>query len=216
VKVAEEVIRRLKSLLRDEPLLMAGVSGPYSLAARLIQLAPGETPRGKTLVEFDAALELAAPGITRIASALVEAGANLIFIREDFLPPLSADVCLYWQTLLAPVFNIIRFYEALPVLQLPGGQPMAENAEVISQQSWDAVLCSPSLEFANRAASRCENFKFGISLPAEALQPGDTSDAQFQVPAGAKPVLLTSDGDVSQATDLKRLLTVFETMAVQI
>ena len=32
VGVAAEVIRRLKSLLRDDPLLMAGVAGPFTLA----------------------------------------------------------------------------------------------------------------------------------------------------------------------------------------
>ncbi|MGB0034705.1 MAG: uroporphyrinogen decarboxylase family protein, partial [Candidatus Acidiferrales bacterium] len=35
VPVALEVIRRLNSLLRDESILMAGVTGPFTLAARL-------------------------------------------------------------------------------------------------------------------------------------------------------------------------------------
>src|SRR6266849_3697215 len=38
VSVAVEVIRRLDTLLRDESLLMAGVTGPFTLAARLTQL----------------------------------------------------------------------------------------------------------------------------------------------------------------------------------
>jgi hypothetical protein len=207
VQVAADVIRRLKSLFRDEPLLMAGVSGPFTLAARLMGRAPDDPLREEW--GFVPALDFAAAGITRIASALVEAGANMIFIREEFLPELSANQCLAWQSLLAPVFNIIRFYEALPVLQLAGGRMSAANVEVISQQSWDAVLCSASADFAARAAGHAQNFPYGVSLPAEAAQPGDSA-AVFRAPAGTKPVVLTTDGDVPDGTDLKRLLKDFE------
>ncbi len=47
VGVAVEVIQRLKSLLRDEPLLLAGVSGPFTLAAQLLQLTQTEAPRSR-------------------------------------------------------------------------------------------------------------------------------------------------------------------------
>ena len=36
VTVAVEVLQRLKSLMRDEPLLCAGVAGPFTLAAHLL------------------------------------------------------------------------------------------------------------------------------------------------------------------------------------
>ncbi len=88
VRAAVEVIRRLNSLLRDEPLLMAGVSGPFTLAARLTGIDAEEMRQGHEPPE--SALEMAAAAITKIASAFVEAGANLIFIREEvfrlFLP----------------------------------------------------------------------------------------------------------------------------------
>jgi hypothetical protein len=214
VRVGVEVIRRLNSILRDEPLLMAGVSGPFTLAARLTQMTGDEISGGAG--PSDSVLEVASSTITKTSAAFVEAGAHLIFIREECLPLLSVDLCGRWQSLLAPVFNIIRFYEALPVVQLPGGASMAANAEVISQQSWDAILCSSSHEFANRVAASADNFKFGISLPAETLFAADGPSAQFQPPAGARPVLLTTEGDVPASTDLKRLMTVFETTARQI
>ena len=149
VRAAVEVIRRLNSLLRDEPLLMAGVSGPFTLAARLTGIDPGAMRKGQEPSE--SAPELAAAAITKITSALVDAGANLIFIREEALPSLSPEKCQNWASLLAPLFNIVRFYEALPVLHISGEAATAGNVEVMLQQSWDAVLCSASEEFIARA-----------------------------------------------------------------
>ena len=125
VRAAVEVIRRLNSLLRDEPLLMAGVCGPFTLAGQLTEIEPGEMRQGQEPSE--SALEVAATAITKIASAFVEAGANLIFIREDVLPSLSPDKCRNWASLLAPLFNIVRFYEALPVLQISGESATADK-----------------------------------------------------------------------------------------
>ena len=101
------------------------------------------------------ALETAAAAITKIASAFVEAGANLIFIREENLPPLTSSKCQNWVSLLAPLFNVVRFYEAMPVLQIGAESATAENVEMIFQQEWDAILCSASEEFiGSRARSR--------------------------------------------------------------
>src|SRR5580700_8670175 len=67
VGMAVEVLRRLNSLLRDEPLLMAGVSGPFTLSARLTGIEPGATRQGQEPSE--SALEVAGAAITKIASA---------------------------------------------------------------------------------------------------------------------------------------------------
>ena len=66
VTVAAEVIHRLKSLLRDEPLLLAGVTGPFTLAAQLAQQAGRESINREDLP--DTAVELAAATITQIAT----------------------------------------------------------------------------------------------------------------------------------------------------
>jgi uroporphyrinogen-III decarboxylase len=81
------VIQRLKSLLRDEPLLLAGGLGPLTLAAQFLQLNASGAIRCEDLP--DTALELAAATITQIATKLVEAGANAILIREQILPVLT-------------------------------------------------------------------------------------------------------------------------------
>ena len=211
VRAAVEVIRRLNSLLRDEPLLMAGVSGPFTLAARLTGIDPDAMRQGQEPSE--PALELAAAAITRITSALVEAGANLIFIREDVLPSLSPDKCQNWASLLAPLFNIVRFYEALPVLHISGESATAENIKAILQQPWDAVLCSASEQFIARAQGHDENPMFGCSLTLEALEASDSRGARSPELSGIKAALVTTDGDVPATTDLKRLMNVFDAIA---
>jgi uroporphyrinogen-III decarboxylase len=211
VRAAVEVIRRLNSLLRDEPLLMAGVSGPFTLAARLTGIDPGAMRQGQELSE--PALEVAAAAITKITSALVEAGANLIFIREEVLPSLSPDKCQNWASLLAPLFNIVRFYEALPVLQISGEAATAGNVEAMLEQSWDAVLCSDSEEFTAPARGRDEKHMFGWSVPLEALETSESGGARALELSGIKSALLTTDGDVPVGTDLKHLMSVFDAIA---
>jgi hypothetical protein len=211
VRAAIEVIRRLNSLLRDEPLLMAGVSGPFTLAARLTGIDPGSMRQGQEPSE--PALEIAAAAITKITSALVEAGANVIFIREDVLPSLSRDKCQNWVSLLAPLFNIVRFYEALPVLQISGESSTAENVAVMLQQPWDALLCSASEKFIARARGGDENFMFGWSVPLKALEASDSSGARSLEISGIKAALVTTDGDVPATTDLKHLMNVFDAIA---
>ncbi len=211
VRAAVEVIRRLNSLLRDEPLLMAGVSGPFTLAARLSGIEPGEMRQGHEPPEL--ALETAAVATTKIASAFVEAGANLIFIREENLPTLTSSKCQNWASLLASLFNIVRFYEAMPVLQIGVESATAKNVEMIFQQEWDAILCSASDEFIARARGRDENFMIGSAVPLAVLEASESSGARFLKLSGARSVLLTTDGDVPVRTDLKRLMNVFDAIA---
>ncbi len=218
VTVAVEAIRRLKSLLRDEPLLMAGVAGPFTLAARIAGLRKEDAARREDF--SDAALELAAATITQIASKFVEAGANVIFIQEDVIPKLSVEDCEAWASLLAPAINIVRFYEALPVLQILDSHLFAENEQVILRQNWDCILCPtlaasaftasetvPPPEFANR----------GVALSLEALQPDASAAEKFLELLHAfilksRPAIVTTGGDVPATTDIKFLARVWETV----
>jgi hypothetical protein len=216
VKVAVEVIARLKSSFRDEPLLMAGVTGPYTLAARLAQLDLAEPLRPEDLPA--SALELPASVITAISAAFVEAGANLIFIQEEILPALSPETCQAWASLLAPTLNIIRFYEALPVLQFSGHHSFVKNAAVIFEHWWECVLCLPLEGIVHLASEKIPALVgalFGISLPLASFQPDRANDEGVPEPferalADLKPVLLTTAGDVPVTTDLKHLMKIME------
>jgi hypothetical protein len=216
VTVAVEVIRRLKSLLRDDPLLMAGVSGPLTLAARITQLDREAALRGEDLPA--AALDLATSMIIQVSTAFAEAGANVIFIQEEILPALSAESCEAWASLLAPVFNVMRFYEALPVLHLANKRSFAENSEVIFQRQWDCVVCPamdgisslPSGKFPELRATA-----LGVAMPLEAFQANASGGEDFdpllhRVISELRPAILTTAGDVPAGTDLKRLMRVLE------
>jgi hypothetical protein len=171
-KVAVEVLRRMAATRRDGSLLIAAVSGPCTLAARLTQLIDEKNLRFHHLPAD--AFNLAAATITQLATALVEAGANLVFIQEDFLPALSDDAASSWSSLLAPVVNIIRFYESLPALQITSAAAFRLSSGPILTQSWDCVLCLPLEILQDQATAgriSTANTPIGVSLPAEAFQP---------------------------------------------
>jgi hypothetical protein len=211
VTVAIDVIHRLGALMHDDSILMAGVTGPFTLAARLTQLDHEDTLRREDIPHV--AVETAASVIMQVSSAFVAAGANLIFIREEILPSLSAETCEAWAELLAPTFNIIRFYEALPVLQLTNSHSFAQNSDVILQRDWDCVLC-PALERrASRPSAKVPELRalaFGIALPLEAFQPDESGREELhqflhQVISELRPAMLTTAGDVSATIDMKCL-----------
>jgi hypothetical protein len=212
IGVAVEVIRRLKTVLRDDCLLMAGISGPFTLAALLIQPEGGDLLRAP---EISSALDLASATISAVAKALLEAGAGVIFIREEALPALSADDAADWASRLATTTNIIRFYQALPVLLLPDGSAAAANREAILLQHWSCVVC-PVLD----ASAPELPAGFGVALPLEAFEPGDSGTAKLdesirQIVSGPRPAVVTTAGDIPAAADMERLNKVWENIRLR-
>lgn len=214
VNVGVEVIKRLKSLLRDDVLLFAGVTGPFTLAAQLLSLPVGKSTRRRDLL--DDAVDLAAVTITLIASKLVEAGANAIFIREEILPPLTTESCEAWASFLAPTVNIVRFYEALPVLQITDSDSFAVNSSLILQQNWDCVMC-PTLppdpnswqEFVGSSTTQ-----MGIGLPSS-FQWDESAAENYRrsldnMIERVLPVLITTTEDVPASTDVKQVSKIWD------
>lgn len=205
VPVAVEVIRRLKSLLRDEPLLMAGISGPFTLAARLLQVDPNAALEVRASRN---ALELGSAAIASISTAFLEAGANIIFIREEMFP--AADHLSDWTSLLATTINIVRFYGAIPVLLLVTD---SKNLEPILQQPSDCIVCP---ELQGNTPEQCDAFenlapaKLGIAIPVSANTPPVEDSANYEqdlcnVISRFHPAIVTTAGDIPVTTDLKRL-----------
>jgi uroporphyrinogen decarboxylase-like protein len=214
--VALEVIRRLKALLRDEFLLTAGVSGPFALAARLAGVQGHNSDASVDLP--DAALEAATSAVAQASKAFAEAGANLIFLHEERLPAKSVGRSQDWESMLRPIFNVIRFYEAQPVLQVADEHGLAENSEAILRLAPGCVVCLP-LEaiqsLLTEKYSSMRSAKLGIGLPAAAFQPDQPSDASFvsrlaQLISDVQPAIVTTASDVPAATDLKRLAAISE------
>jgi hypothetical protein len=211
VPIAIEVLRRMKALVRDDSILMAGVTGPFTLAARITQMEAGDASRSREIPE--SALEFSAAVVTRISGAFVEAGASLIMIQEDVLPCLSRERFAAWASALEPALNVIRFYEALPVLQLTAGDCFAANSSEILQRRWDCVLC-PSLHGIPSqlaaTASEWNSATLGLALPLESFQLDDSAirvsgDSLRSMVAALRPAILTTAGDVPAMTDMKRL-----------
>ncbi|HSA92395.1 MAG TPA: uroporphyrinogen decarboxylase family protein [Terriglobales bacterium] len=214
VPVATDVIRRLKSQLQGEPLLMAAVTGPFTLAARLTELEGESALRAEDIPE--SALALAASVMREVAAALVEAGADAIFIQEAILPGLSAAEADAWASTLAPTFNVIRFYEALPVLLLTDSRSFAESSAVILQRPWDCVVC-PALDVDScislRGTPQPSGVTLGVALGAgtlDAAGSGKLGPSLDPLLAEWRPILITTAGDVPVTTDMKRLIKVGE------
>lgn len=217
VTVALEVIQRLKSLMRDEPLLCAGVSGSFTLAAHLLDLRPADAPPREDF--SDTALDLAAATITQVATKFVEAGANVIFVQENIFPVLSTQHCDAWAESLAPAFNIIRFYEALPVLLFGDENSFAANKDAVFARTWDCILCPALAATATNPAEiapppGCANI--GLALPTARFQPAASSSAEnfadslHTIMMELRPAFVTTAGDVPAATDIKLLAKIGE------
>ena len=212
VPIAVEVIRRLKPLVRDDFLLVAGVTGPLTLAAQLAQIDTSESARKQS--PPDSALSLAADVSPVVARALVEAGANVILIREELLPS-SADALADWSSRLASTINIVRFYDALPVLLLNPPRPDPAEFKAIFREPWDAVVCAPmDINAADLSAERRAT-AYGISLPASAFESEQSNTAQLttslhRIIPEFHPALVTTSSDLPSTADLKVLNAIAE------
>jgi Uroporphyrinogen decarboxylase (URO-D) len=212
VPIAIEVIRRLKPLVRDDFLLVAGVTGPLTLAAQLAQIDASDSARKQS--PPDSALSLAADVTPLVARALVEAGANVILIREELLPS-SADALADWSARLASTINIVRFYDALPVLLLSPARPAANEIEGVLREPWDAVVCAPMEISAAHFAAERRATAYGISLPTSAFEFEQANAAQLtaslrKIIPELRPALVTTTSDLPFSADLKYLNAIAE------
>jgi len=193
VPLVVDVLRRLKTMLPGEPALMVRVTGPYTLASQLAgseQLWPG-------IVEFTAEI------VTKLASTLAEAGADVVLIAEETLPEITTDLCDQWSGLLSTVVNVVRFYDALPVLLLNSPFFSSQSLATVLGRDWGCVVC----------AAGCEGTKapgpFAVVLP-------DFEEGIAQRVTGSlsdRPALVTTLADLSPSVDFKQLATAVDAVA---
>src|SRR5437588_6934922 len=212
IPVASEVLRRLKVILKDEPALIVSVTGPLTLAR---QLSTGSnSDLRQPLPEL---LEFAAEVTACVSRTFVEAGADLVLIVENRLSDLSIETCDAYTAFLDPIINIIRFYEALPVLLL-NGSTLGENLRAaIFSRDWNCALCTSPSE-TNLANNVIQPIAFhGVALPANVFASGqesveDSLDAAIRLMPGQSPICLTSSTDIQPTADLKYLAKVLDTI----
>lgn len=217
VAVAVEVIRRLKAVTREDCLLTAGITGPITLAAQLMQLDLGNPLRYAGVLP--STLDLTASVVSGIARAFVEAGANVIFLREDVTPTLSDEDAEDWSARLGTALNIVRFYEALPVLLLTSHLSNPGALQKITSQSWDCVVCF-SLE--GITAEHIETIsgmgpgRAGIALPVNWFESGPSAmpspELLRQSVSEIQPAIVTTAGDMPASADFERLKRMWDDM----
>jgi hypothetical protein len=205
IPVAIEVIRRVKSLVRDECLLTVGISGPFALAAELMQVDVEKSGEAEIAAE---ALELASGAIAPVAKAFVEAGANVVFIHEQL--PLLASGLSDLAALLATTVNIVRFYHAIPVLLL-NSRPRSLDPALPDFP--DCVVCPvwcEALPGVLEKSLESASINLGFAIPVSAMSGHPAGFEKFTEelrPCLSKfhPALITTPGDVSDPADLKNL-----------
>jgi len=201
IPVACEVLRRLKVMLKDEPALMVRVSGPFSLAAQLL----GDKTVAHDLLPRDL-VEFAAEVTASVSKTFLEAGADVILLTEGFLPEMSAESCAWYASLLSPIANVVRFYEALPVLFLAGAAVSETSLSQLLERTQDCVPCwTPTVaELAQGSLSYLREGYAGIALPADTFRVEGSPDALGSLASDRRIAFITSPGDLTE-TDPKHL-----------
>jgi uroporphyrinogen decarboxylase-like protein len=214
IPVAAEVLRRMNAVPNRDFLLMVGVSGPMTLATHIARCEGNEKLQFEELPT--AVRDYAGSVVTQTASAFLEAGADLIIIREEILPTFSSQSCAAWANLVAPTINVIRFYEALPVLQLFPIRSVLRDWDSVFQQRWDCVVSLPLEALASREVGESpptDGVTIGISLSQEIFGP-EGPDGEELLPklkpivSRLRPAVLTTCGDVPLMTEMKRLVKI--------
>jgi len=181
---------------------MAGVTGLFSIAS----LLTGDSAQACQYDLSSPVFEFASSLVTKIASMYVESGANAIFFVENVLPLLSADQYEQWASWLAPASNIVRFYEALPVLLLAGANSAAAASSSLLKCEWDCILC-PNVHDLGSGVAPPLNRQPGMASPLEIFNSGEASaDPMIQVKevfSAFQPVAVTTAGDLPPSVDLK-------------
>ena len=206
IAAAGEVLRRLQVMLKDEPALMIRVSGPFTLAAQLLGTGAQEVNQPSPPREI---VEFAAEISASVSKTFLEAGADVILLTESFLPDLSMETAAGYASLLSPIANVIRFYEALPVLFLAGAPVSERNLQQLLEGKHDCALCwTPSAEdLAGGSRRHGQERPGGIALPAQIFYATQTGSRH---PLGhflsdSRIAFFTSSGDLTESSDLKHL-----------
>lgn len=206
IPVACDVLRRLKVMLKDEPALMVRVNGPFSIAAQLLGDKAVTLPRDplpRDLVEF------AAEVTASVSKTFLEAGADVILLTEGLLSEMSAETCAWYAALLSPIANVVRFYEALPVLFLAGATVSGTNLSQLLEHTQDCIPCwTPSgAELAQGSLSYLREGSAGIALRAETfrMQQLFSPDVLGNLASARRIAFITSSGDLAETADPKHL-----------
>jgi hypothetical protein len=205
VRVAVEVLQRLRVMLKDEPALMVGVTGPHTLATELAA-AYSPTPNSSHHFSPDDMLEFAVDVTASLVRSYLEAGADVVFLAESTLPTKSSGDFERWRAALDPMVNVIRFFEALPVLLFEDAVSTGD-LELVRGHSWDCAICLRSAETAGnwQGVSPCLGVSMqGLGLARSEGELGQWARSILEAVSAIHVSFLTSS-DLPAASDLNSL-----------
>ena len=140
LEAAVEATARLAATLPDEPVLVAALTGPATLAGH----------------SGTADLEAVGASVLEVLKRFLEAGTNLVVLVEEEAPP-AAEVEA-WRSVVTPLVNVARFHQALPLVVFESPSVGAVDAVPGS-----AGVCTPPGTPAGGPPSRVR----GLALPVE-------------------------------------------------
>jgi len=207
IGVACEVLRRLKVMLRDEPALIVAINGPLALAAQLFEVETAFPPASGVLTGFAAEVSL------HVSRALAEAGADVVVLWERWPSEMSHEAARRWIESVEPIANLLRFYEALPVLLLEGPGASGENLTLLANELPDCVLIPLPTDGRGEVPDLSRRLK-GMAVPVNIfeneLKHGSTSPAVTNLTPDPALALVTSSQDVSSTADPKHVALVLQ------
>lgn len=174
--VVLEAVRRLRALLAGQVMVAASVTGPVRLA-QLTGISPLEAARA----------------ILPAVQALLDAGAELIWVAETSEPPPAPEAL---AQALTPVWGTVAFYHAVAVLHLPG--EASGWADFVRRGGTYLPCFCPdaALDLASILGRRA----YGVALP-----PGPPGPATAELAARPACVLVTHDGELAGRVPAREL-----------
>ena len=146
---AVEATARLATTAPGEPVLVAALAGPATLAEQATG-APADAAGAEAVLE-----EIGARLLGDLKRFL-EAGVNLVVVVEDALPPPAALDA--WRSAVTPLVNVTRFHQAAPVMVV-----REATAEALSGVPPSIGLCGPEGTAIGGPPTRVR----GVALAAE-------------------------------------------------
>jgi Uroporphyrinogen decarboxylase (URO-D) len=202
IPVALEVLKRLKILLKDDPALMVGITGPLKLSSQLAGTTSDAIPHTE-MIDF------AAECTAALAMHFVEAGADVVILHETFPESANPELWEQWSGLVEPVINVVRFYEAMPVLLLDKTVSVGQVFEILNR-NWECVVCVTASMANELGLLGAATPSLALTLPDDFFSPtsdaNDTSIARIrEAVEQVKPVFVTTAADLRANADMKQV-----------
>lgn len=192
-----ESLRRIKIVSGTNLALAAAITGPLTLAAVLTGKDPVKTIM-ENPEEIVSRAEAAAGFLLKVVQVYCQLEPDIIVIADRLMPLVPAEYLSQLESVLSPLVNTVRFYNAFSVL-VPG-EPSPENLFNLVGLGFDGIV-APGIDLKMwREIKGGRNCVLGLAIPSGILTRGEKVLEEYlesQLPGGPGPgVFLTTDWEV--------------------